>query len=71
MDTSSIEAKLLKNSVEEQHYKDLCELDDMIADCQQLANFAIKTAEKLRKVHYEILNRIGQIEVQIPRDTVL
>ena len=68
MDSSSIEAKLLKNSVEEQHYKDLCDIDDMIADCQQLANFASKTAEKLRKVHNEILNRIGNIDVPIPKD---
>ena len=68
MDSSLIEAKLLKDSVEEQHYKDLCDLDDMIADCQQLAGFASKTADKLRKIHTEILERIGNIDVQISRN---
>ena len=53
---------------EQQHFQDLCDIQDLLADAIQIAEFAEKTTDKLRRLHADIRKRIGQVEVQITRE---
>ena len=56
----------------EKHFNDLCELQEHLADIQQMFEWHMlgiqKSIEKLRKLHADIRQRLGQIDVPIPKD---
>jgi hypothetical protein len=52
---------------DETHFQDLNEIQDALADVEQLLEWGLKAREKLRRVHADIRTRIGKIDVQITR----
>jgi len=62
----------MDNLQAEKHYADLNDMQDQLADAQQMFDWHMtglqKGIEKLRKIHAEIRQRIGQIDLQISRD---
>ena len=55
----------------EQHYKDLCDVQDTLRNARQAAEWAVKVVDKLRKLDIEISEKIRNIEMQINREHVL
>ena len=47
---------------ETEHFNDLCDIQDKLADIQQLAQLAATVSEKLNKLHAEIRIMIGKCE---------
>jgi hypothetical protein len=60
---------------EETHFNDLCEIQDAMADVQQMFEWHMlgmqKAVDKLRRLHADLRVRIGKVEVQVPRDSIL